>query len=109
MLGANAVGAAGGDSLGALISLKGWAGGGFTGPGAANDPAGIVHKGEYVLDANTTRRMGLPYLDRLSSGGGAGEGDLNVVFNVQGRMDSSTANQSANQLRRTTQRAARLT
>jgi hypothetical protein len=35
----------GGDALGAFISAKGFALGGFTGMGAANDPAGIVHKG----------------------------------------------------------------
>jgi hypothetical protein len=33
--------------------------GGYTGPGGKYDPAGIVHKGEYVIDAETTKALGL--------------------------------------------------
>lgn len=39
--------------------------GGYTGPGGKFDPAGIVHKGEYVFDADSTRRLGVGFLSRL--------------------------------------------
>nr|WP_319250506.1 tape measure protein [uncultured Celeribacter sp.] len=34
--------------------------GGYTGPGGKFDAAGVVHKGEYVMDADTVRRAGGP-------------------------------------------------
>ncbi|CAB3653522.1 hypothetical protein LMG26685_02878 [Achromobacter mucicolens] len=40
-------------------------GGGYTGSGGKLDPAGIVHKGEYVFDADSTRRLGVGFLSRL--------------------------------------------
>ncbi|KKX33972.1 phage tail length tape measure family protein [Rhizobium sp. LC145] len=39
--------------------------GGYTGPGGKYQPAGIVHKGEYVFDAEATRRIGVDNLRRL--------------------------------------------
>ncbi|SES05421.1 phage tail length tape measure family protein [Rhizobium sp. NFR03] len=39
--------------------------GGFTGPGGKMTPAGIVHKGEYVFDAESVKRLGVPNLERL--------------------------------------------
>lgn len=42
-----------------------FADGGYTGPGGRLQPAGIVHKGEYVIDAANTRRIGVANLDRL--------------------------------------------
>ena len=33
--------------------------GGYTGAGGKYEPAGIVHKGEYVIDADTTKSLGL--------------------------------------------------
>lgn len=48
--------------------LPGFATGGYTGPGRKYEPAGIVHKGEYVLDQGTTRRIGVSNLDKVSSG-----------------------------------------
>lgn len=44
---------------GGLIPL-GFAGGGYTGAGGKYDPAGIVHRGEYVMDAETVRKAGGP-------------------------------------------------
>jgi phage-related minor tail protein len=49
--------------------------GGYTGPGGKMTPAGIVHKGEYVFDAESVRRLGVPNLERLrgyASGGMVG-------------------------------------
>jgi hypothetical protein len=34
---------------------KGYANGGYTGPGGRNEPAGVVHKGEYVIPADMLR------------------------------------------------------
>lgn len=42
-----------------------FADGGYTGSGGKNQPAGIVHKGEYVMDAETVRRLGVGQLDAL--------------------------------------------
>ncbi|MDP8184413.1 phage tail tape measure protein [Phocoenobacter skyensis] len=40
--------------------------GGFTGQGGKYTPAGIVHKGEYVLTKEATSRLGINYLDYLN-------------------------------------------
>ena len=46
--------------------IQGFALGGFTGPGGRNDPAGIVHRGEYVLPQSMVNQStGLPYVDAL--------------------------------------------
>ena len=49
-----------------------WASGGYTGDGGKYQAAGIVHKGEYVINADSVRRIGLPFLNALNgfSGGG---------------------------------------
>lgn len=45
---------------------KGYAEGGYTGPGAKYQPAGIVHRGEYVIPKHqVNQRTGLPYTDAL--------------------------------------------
>ena len=40
-------------------ALKGYASGGYTGDGGKYEPAGIVHRGEYVVNSETTRDLGL--------------------------------------------------
>lgn len=50
--------------------------GGYTGDGGKYEPAGIVHKGEYVLNAAATARIGVGKLDRLNRLGGYAEGGL---------------------------------
>jgi len=40
--------------------------GGYTGNGGKYQPAGIVHKGEYVMNAETVRRYGVGFFDSLS-------------------------------------------
>lgn len=42
--------------------------GGYTGDGGKYTPAGIVHKGEYVLTKEATSRLGLDYLNYLNYG-----------------------------------------
>ncbi|WP_410000509.1 hypothetical protein [Mesorhizobium sp. SP-1A] len=54
-----------GGGFGLFGKLLGFADGGYTGPGGRNQPAGIVHAGEYVMDAKTTRRIGVANLDKL--------------------------------------------
>lgn len=49
---------------------KGFAGGGYTGDGGKNDPAGIVHKGEFVIPASAVGRLGVGFLNSLAFGGG---------------------------------------
>ena len=39
--------------------LKGYSSGGYTGNGGKYEPAGIVHRGEYVVNSETTRDLGL--------------------------------------------------
>lgn len=39
--------------------------GGYTGDGGKYDAAGVVHKGEYVFDAASTRRIGVGALNRM--------------------------------------------
>ena len=90
------------DVLGSFITSRGFASGGFTGMGAANDTAGIVHRGEYVLDANTTRRLGVSYLDSIKQGGTPGGMQQTNNFAVVGKIDRRTETQIANKLRRET-------
>ena len=42
-----------------LEKLKGYSSGGYTGDGGKYEPAGIVHRGEYVVNASTTKDLGL--------------------------------------------------
>ncbi|CAM8173053.1 phage tail length tape measure family protein [Klebsiella pneumoniae] len=47
------------------VSGVGFASGGYTGPGGKYQPAGIVHKGEYVFDQASTNRIGVSRLEAL--------------------------------------------
>lgn len=50
-------------------SLFGFSSGGYTGHGGKYDPAGIVHRGEYVMTKEATARLGVANLNRLNYGG----------------------------------------
>lgn len=50
------------------VSGVGFASGGYTGPGGKYQPAGIVHKGEYVFDQDSTNRIGVSQLEALRNG-----------------------------------------
>jgi hypothetical protein len=55
----------------------GFASGGYTGDGGKYQPAGIVHRGEYVINAQATKNIGVSKLDRLNrsySNGGYASG-----------------------------------
>ncbi|HGY4936581.1 TPA: phage tail length tape measure family protein [Klebsiella aerogenes] len=106
----------------------GFASGGYTGSGGKYQPAGIVHKGEYVFDQESTNRIGVSQLEALRNGrpldatlgrSGFGTGIQNVSsdnswrttvhapitqeFNLQGvtpEQLNSTLNQNNRQLSR---------
>lgn len=63
---AAAEGAGGGiiGSIGKFVA-GGFSEGGFTGAGGKYDPAGIVHKGEFVMSKEATARLGVPQLNAL--------------------------------------------
>lgn len=46
----------------------GFAEGGYTGTGGKYEPAGVVHRGEYVFDAGSTKQLGVPFLEALRQG-----------------------------------------
>ena len=99
--------------------LVGFDEGGFTGIGGKYTPAGIVHKGEYVITKEATARLGRGFLDHLNygsvrrgfaNGGGVGvprlptmayqpksSGDIAVkVINNGEPMDAMVSQQSKN-------------
>lgn len=53
---------------GGLFGFLGFADGGYTGNGGKYEPAGVVHKGEYVLNQKATRKIGVANLDALNEG-----------------------------------------
>ncbi|TPM61107.1 hypothetical protein FJ959_07380 [Mesorhizobium sp. B2-2-4] len=57
--------AGGGGLFGAIF---GFADGGYTGQGGKYEPAGIVHKGEYVMSKQATDRIGVGNLEALHRG-----------------------------------------
>lgn len=63
-------GGGGGGNAGAMIaqilmSLFGFSSGGYTGPGGKYEPAGVVHKGEFVMSKAATQRIGVANLEGL--------------------------------------------
>jgi hypothetical protein len=87
-----------GGLIGGVISLigGGFAGGGYTGHGGKNEPAGIVHKGEYVLSKTATRNIGVGNLEALHqsarkgyAGGGLVGGAANGNRAPMGRSGAS--------------------
>ena len=78
------VGGLGGDAGGGLgilgsifsgfTSLFGFADGGYTGPGRKHEPAGVVHRGEFVFDKRSVDRIGVQNLERLRRLPGFAEG-----------------------------------
>lgn len=75
-----------------LLKNGGFSGGGYTGSGGKYEPAGIVHRGEYVVPKkDVNQRTGLPYADamgRLQRGangpGYAGGGFVRPSGNAMG-------------------------
>lgn len=91
----------GGGFKGVFGGLPGFYNAGFTGSGNPKDPAGIVHKGEYVFGHKAVRRMGVQTLSAIERGGipsnavpsSNGARVLNVTFAPT--VDARGADQSA--------------
>lgn len=68
-------------------SLFGFSDGGYTGAGGVMEPAGIVHKGEFVLPQRAVSRIGLPKLEAMrlgtlpgyANGGLVGDGSFGSI------------------------------
>ncbi|MDR7036107.1 phage-related minor tail protein [Methylobacterium sp. BE186] len=93
--------------------------GGYTGPGGRLEPAGVVHRGEYVFDAAAVRRIGLAPLEAMraglrgydvggpvggwtaqdiaAAGAGAGNGGVKVSMPVSVTMQGSSGNAAQDQ------------
>lgn len=76
----NSKSSGGGGGFGGLFSLFGFASGGFTGPGGKYEPAGIVHKGEYVIPKNVVDSIGAGNLEKVFGRGYANGGLVNSSF-----------------------------
>lgn len=59
----------GGTAIGGFL---GFSGGGYTGDGGKYEPAGVVHKGEFVFDKESTAKLGKANLYRLMDAGKRG-------------------------------------
>lgn len=57
-----------GGAIGSIGSALGFAGGGYTGDGGKYQPAGTVHKGEFVFTKEATSRIGVKNLYALMRG-----------------------------------------
>lgn len=60
----------------------GFASGGYTGPGSKYQPAGVVHKGEYVFSAKATSALGVNRLDQAHTRATRGYADGGYVAPV---------------------------
>lgn len=69
--------------------------GGFTGMGGKYEPAGIVHKGEYVFDAASTRRIGVGNLERLRGYAEGGIVDSMPRLSMPGRASNDNGGGSS--------------
>jgi hypothetical protein len=49
----------------ALAAMGSFAGGGFTGTGGRTEPAGLVHRGEFVIPANRVNEYGIGFFEAL--------------------------------------------
>lgn len=76
----------------AKSTKAGFASGGYTGNGARDEIAGVVHGQEFVMNADATRRIGVSTLQRMqdgelhpstvSSGNGGGNGGTNLNVTI---------------------------
>lgn len=56
--------------------VGGYASGGYTGDGGKYQPAGVVHRGEYVITKEATSRLGIGFLNHLNYGRGYASGGV---------------------------------
>lgn len=81
-------------AMGLPTSYGGYDGGGFTGEGGKYDPAGIVHRGEFVFTKEATERIGVSNLYSLmkgyADGGVVGNGGASFSSGVDRASGSGT-------------------
>ena len=58
------------------VYVAGYASGGYTGDGGKYTPAGVVHRGEYVITKEATSRLGIGFLNHLNYGRGYASGGV---------------------------------
>ncbi|PJF10795.1 phage tail tape measure protein [Pseudorhodobacter sp. MZDSW-24AT] len=81
--------------------LLGFADGGYTGNGGKYEPAGVVHKGEFVFSQESVARLGAGNLDRLHRSARKGNaegglvGDTGKIARASGDSSMSPATASA--------------
>jgi lambda family phage tail tape measure protein len=75
-------------------NTQGFASGGYTGTGGKYEPAGVVHRGEYVIESERVNRLGVPFLESLGRIGYANGG----YVGVQPSQSSFVQNQITNQI-----------
>lgn len=68
-----------GSSVGLLGGLLGFDEGGYTGDGGKHEPAGVVHRGEFVFSAESVQKLGADNLDRLHRNAARGYADGGLV------------------------------
>lgn len=68
----------------------GWSTGGYTGAGGKYEPAGVVHRGEYVIP-----KEGVDQATGLPKAGALGGGSTNLTLNLGGMYFSSKADKRA--------------
>lgn len=83
-----------GDVAAAGPGLMFLAGGGYTGSGGKYEPAGVVHKGEYVMTAESTSKLGVNFLERLNRRGYA-DGGFVTSMGGTGRAPAANDSESA--------------
>jgi TP901 family phage tail tape measure protein len=71
-----------------LSPIGGFDTGGYTGPGGKHEPAGVVHRDEYVIPKEVVKQLGVPFFDALIGRGGGssrlsqfpGDGSQGIVL-----------------------------
>ncbi|MDZ7874367.1 MAG: hypothetical protein U5N27_15280 [Rhizobium sp.] len=79
LLGKGPLSGLGGVGTGLLGMLFGFSEGGYTGDGGKYQPAGVVHRGEYVMSKKATSRIGVGNLEALHRGALGGFADGGYV------------------------------
>lgn len=83
----------GGGGASAAASLIGFSGGGYTGPGPKHQPAGLVHKDEFVFTKEATRKIGPPALYSLMHlAEKSTRNGLSFLYDLMGRAHKGYAN-----------------
>ncbi|RWR28854.1 hypothetical protein D2T31_12135 [Sinirhodobacter populi] len=73
----------------------GFAGGGYTGAGGKLQPAGVVHKGEYVFSKEATSRIGVDTLEAMHHAAKRGYADGGLVGAANAKLSTQTQGNAA--------------